>query len=78
MVSIIATFTTPETISVTPLTLLWALPILLGISVVVKAIKPEVLDIPTLIKDSLKLFAGSTVVLILISIFLGLLLHFVN
>jgi len=78
MLNTIATFTTPETISVTPYGLLWALPILFGISIVVKAIKPEVLNIPTMIKDAVKLFAGSVIALVIISIVLGLLVHLVN
>lgn len=78
MLNILATFTTPETITVTPYTFLWALPLLLCISITVKAIKPEVLNIPKLAKDSLKLFAGSVLVLIAIAVVLGALLEFVN
>jgi len=78
MLSILASFTTPEVISVTPYTLLWALPLLLGISIVVKAIKPEKLEFLWLTKEAIKLFFGSSVVLILLAIVLGLLVEFIN
>ncbi len=78
MFNTIAAFMTPEVISVTPLTLLWALPILLFISIVVKAVKPVVFDMGVLVKDSIRLFIGSAVVLVLISIVVGMLLHLVN
>jgi hypothetical protein len=78
MTYLLASFSSPENISVAPYTLLWALPVLLGISIIVKAVKPEHLHTPTLIKDSLKLFAGSTIVLIIIAVILGLLLEFIN
>lgn len=78
MLSILASFTTPEVISVTPYTLLWALPLLLGISIVVKAIKPEKLEFLWLAKEATKLFLSSTLVLILLAVVLGLLVEFIN
>jgi hypothetical protein len=78
MTAILASFASPESISTTPYTLLWALPILLGISIIVKTIKPEKLEIPILIKESLKLFIGSTIVLIIIAVILGALLEYIN
>ncbi|MFI4911410.1 MAG: hypothetical protein ACIAQZ_07060 [Sedimentisphaeraceae bacterium JB056] len=78
MINMLASFTAVHEIPVTPYTFIWSLPILLCISIIVKTIKPEVLNVPTLIKESLKLFASSTVVLILIGLILGLLLEFIN
>ncbi len=78
MISMLAAFTAPEQISVTPYTLLWALPLLLGISIVVKAVKPEHLSLKKLTIEAAKLFIGSTVIIILIAAILGAVLELIN
>jgi uncharacterized membrane protein len=78
MLDVLASFTTPENISTTPYTLLWALPLLLGICIVVKAVKHEKFEFAVLSKEAAKLFLGSTLVLVLLAIILGLLVEFIN
>lgn len=63
---ILATFTAPEKISVTPLSTLWLLPLALSISVVYKATKVSSVRALNFIKESVVLF-GSIVVFMLIT-----------
>lgn len=58
---ILANFTTPERISVTPLSMFWLLPLALSIAVVYKATKVHEVRAANFIKESVLLF-GSIVV----------------
>lgn len=75
---LLASFMSPQNITASPSSLLWALPILFGISIVVKTIKPVNLDVKVMLKEAAALFVTSTVVIALIAVVLGFLLHFVN
>ena len=63
---ILASFTTPERIGVTPLSMLWLLPLALSISVVYKATKVTQVRPMNFIKESVVLF-GSIVVFMFIT-----------
>jgi len=63
---ILASFTTPERIGVTPLSMLWLLPLALSISVVYKATKVTKVRAMNFIKESVVLF-GSIVVFMFIT-----------
>jgi len=63
---ILASFTTPERIGVTPLSMLWLLPLALSISVVYKATKVTKMRAMNFIKESVVLF-GSIVVFMFIT-----------
>lgn len=78
MTNMLASFISAEQISVTPYTLLWALPLLLGISIVVKAVKPEHFSLKKVGIEAAKLFVGSTVIIILIAAILGAVLELIN
>jgi hypothetical protein len=63
---ILADFTTPERIGVTPLSMFWLLPLALSIAVVYKATKVREVRAVNFIKESVILF-GSIVVFMLIT-----------
>ncbi|MBL7153666.1 MAG: hypothetical protein ISS79_08105 [Phycisphaerae bacterium] len=63
---IIGTFTTPEKIGVTALSMLWLLPLALSIAVVYKATKVREVRAASFITESVVLF-GSIVVFMLIT-----------
>jgi len=63
---IMATFTTPEQISVTPLSMLWLLPLVASISVVYKTTKLPKIRFAHFLKESVILF-GSIVIFMAIT-----------
>ena len=63
---IMATFTTPEQISVTPLSMLWLLPLVASISVVYKTTKLPKIRFAHFVKESVILF-GSIVIFMAIT-----------
>ena len=62
--SLLATFTSPETIRVNPQSMLWLLPLAAAIAVVYKAIKLPKISTGNFLKESVVLF-GSIVVFII-------------
>ncbi len=65
-VFVMATFTTPENISVTPKSMLWLLPLVAAISVVYKTTKLPKIRFTNLLKESVILF-GSIVIFMAIT-----------
>ena len=63
---IIATFTTPENIGVTPHSMLWLLPLVASISVVYKTTKMPKIRFTSFVKESVVLF-GSIVIFMAIT-----------
>ena len=63
---IIATFTTPENIGVTPKSMLWLLPLVASISVVYKTTKLPKIKFSHFVKESVVLF-GSIVIFMAIT-----------
>ena len=65
---IIATFTTPEAIGVTPLSILWILPLAASVAIVYKATKlPEITAI-NFIKETAASFAFGIILLTLLAV----------
>jgi len=63
---VLATFTTPEHIGVTPLSMLWLLPLVAAISVVYKTTKLPKIRFTHFVKESVVLF-GSIIVFMAIT-----------
>ena len=63
---VLATFTTPENIGVTPMSMLWLLPLVASISVVYKTTKLPKIKLTHLLKESIVLF-GSIVIFMAIT-----------
>ena len=63
---VLATFTTPENIGVTPNSMLWLLPLVASISVVYKATKLPKIRFAHFVKESVVLF-GSIVIFMVIT-----------
>lgn len=66
----IATFTTPEKIGVTPLAMLWLLPLAASIAVVYKATKVKKITAANFFKESVVLFASIVVFMIITALVL--------
>lgn len=62
---ILANFTMPERIGVTPMSMLWLLPLALSIAVVYKATKVREVRVVNFIKESVVLFASIVVFMVI-------------
>lgn len=65
---IIATFTTPEAIGITPASILWILPLAASVSIVYKATKLTSITAADFIKETAASFAFGIILLILIAV----------
>jgi len=67
---ILANFTMPERVGVTPLSMLWLLPLALSIAVVYKATKVRKIRAVNFIKESVVLFASIVVFMLITAVVL--------
>jgi len=67
---ILANFTMPERVGVTPLSMLWLLPLALSIAVVYKATKVREVRAVSFIKESVVLFASVVVFMFITAVVL--------
>lgn len=67
---ILANFTMPERIGVTPMSMLWLLPLALSIAVVYKATKVRQVRTASFIKESVVLFASIVVFMFITAVVL--------
>ena len=67
---ILASFTMPERVGVTPLSMLWLLPLALSIAVVYKATKVREIRAVSFIKESVVLFASIVVFMFITAVVL--------
>ncbi len=67
---ILASFTMPEKVGVTPMSMLWLLPLALAIAVVYKATKVRQVRAANFIKESVVLFASIVVFMLITAVVL--------
>ena len=75
---LLASFMVPMHIGTDPVSMLWMLPLLLGVAFVYKAIKVRVMFMNKYIKEVGVLFASMVIFIIMIGILLHIIVHFLT
>ena len=76
--SVIATFTAPENIGTTPLSLLWMFPLLGSVAVIYKATKMRVIFAGKFLREVVVLFLSISVFMVLVAAALHIIVWFLT
>lgn len=77
-IAMLASFTVPLHIGTDPASMLWMLPLLLGVAFVYKAIKVRVMFMDKYLKEVGVLFASMVIFIIMIGLLLHIAVHYIT